>query len=172
MGCGALEALKLALWQRLSQLEHPRHVIAATCEVVAEQTDVRERCRKSAKCHGALNNASLGGWRALELLDLRLGKHSGDRLAALVPEHVLPQTAGVQEKCKMSWGAEQLAVWASDALEAGDGAALQPLAQLADAHGGVGATDDLALVVSDKTAERVIREAAGRVQKRCNVKGR
>ena len=34
-GRSALEALKLALWQRLSQLKHPRHVLAVIREEVA-----------------------------------------------------------------------------------------------------------------------------------------
>ena len=46
-----------------------------------------------------------------------------------------------------------------DALEAGDGAALQPLKQRVDALGGVGAIDDIAVAVSDKAAERIVREA-------------
>ena len=37
-GRSALEALKLALWQRLSQLKHPRHVLAVIREVVVAQT--------------------------------------------------------------------------------------------------------------------------------------
>ena len=36
-GCGALEALKLALWQRLRQLDHARHVLAVVREVVVGQ---------------------------------------------------------------------------------------------------------------------------------------
>ena len=35
--CGALEALKLAQWQRLGKLEHARHVCAFVCEVVFGQ---------------------------------------------------------------------------------------------------------------------------------------
>ena len=37
VGCGALEALKLAQWQRLGKLEHARHVLAAICELVIPQ---------------------------------------------------------------------------------------------------------------------------------------
>ena len=36
-GCGALEALKLAQWQRLGKLEHSRHVFAVICELVNGQ---------------------------------------------------------------------------------------------------------------------------------------
>ena len=37
MGWGALEALKLALWQRLGQLAHTGHVLAVIREAVAGQ---------------------------------------------------------------------------------------------------------------------------------------
>ena len=37
LGCGALEALKLAQWQRLGKLEHTRHVLAVICELGEEK---------------------------------------------------------------------------------------------------------------------------------------
>ena len=55
----------------------------------------------------------------------------------------------------MSRGAEQLAVWASDALEAGDGAALQPLTQHVDALCRVGATSAMV-----EAAELIARATA------------
>ena len=65
----------------------------------------------------------------------------------------------MQEKCKYSLSAEQNGGqrWHS-ALEAGDGAALQPLAQLVDALGGIGASPEpikAAKVIPSETAKRV-----------------
>ena len=60
-------------------------------------------------------------------------------------------------------GVEQLAEWAGSALEAGDGAALQPLTQRVDALGGEDATDS-AVAVSDKAAQRIVAETVERVQ--------
>ena len=34
MGWGALEAIKVALWQRLGELEHSGHVFTVVCEIV------------------------------------------------------------------------------------------------------------------------------------------
>ena len=52
VGCGALEALKLAQWQRLGKLEHTSHVLAAICEQISGQAATQNGtgCRKSAKC--------------------------------------------------------------------------------------------------------------------------
>ena len=47
VGGSALEAVKLALWQRLGQLEHPRHVLAVVCEIVIFQA-VRQGHRAGA----------------------------------------------------------------------------------------------------------------------------
>ena len=63
-----------------------------------------------------------------------------------------------------------MAVWASGGLEAGDGAALQPLTQLVDALSGVGAHGlTIVAVLQVETAEPIACEAARRVQKRCKM---
>ena len=50
--------------------------------------------------------AHVGGWCALELLDLRLRKHGSDCLATFVLEIVRLETAGCKKSAKCSWGPE------------------------------------------------------------------
>ena len=77
----------------------------------------------------------------------------------------------VQKKCKCSLGAEQKGGqrWHS-ALEVGDGAALQTLAQLADTLGSVGAHESTKITILQvDAAEPILGEAVGRVQEMCKM---
>ena len=104
---------------------------------------------------------TLRGGGALEFLDLRLFEDGGERGGALVPDDVVRDTAsegqhGNGERVGVPTGADRKAnARGGGALERSHGAPLEPLAELGDALGGVGA---FTLII--EAAELVVSQAA------------
>ena len=94
-----------------------------------------------------------------------------DRYATFWAKIVALKTAWSAGKVQNVTGDEQLAVRAGSALEAGDGAALQPLTQLVDALCGVGAHGlTKSAVLQVEAAELIVGETV-RVRKGAECHG-